>query len=170
MHPFHSDNVKTDLHVMAANYERYNEILWLILAYSDSFHRIHRRQMCVISLYTSWTLKLQEEFALCGSHFSFALVLIHSWDLKTHQWHKTALVVVTSCGNKWHFVPYACGLWCFYSAFFTFLKICQFFCFILLCAKIQLQFHWRKLVTQFITTQEWANNEKILIRGRITSH
>lgn len=125
MHPFLSDNMKTYLHVMAANYERYNEILWLMLAYSDSFRRIHRRQMCVISLYTSWTLKLQEEFTLCGSHFSFVLVLIHSWDLKTRQWHKTALVV-TSCGNKLHFVPHTklkyVFLWYFYSADLTFLK------------------------------------------------
>ncbi len=116
MHPFPGDNVKTDLHVIAANYERYNEILWLALAYSGSFHRIHRRQMCVISLYTSWTLKLQEEFTLCGSHFSFALVLIHSWDLKTRQWHKTALFV-TSCGNKLHFVPHTKLKYGFYVTF-----------------------------------------------------
>lgn len=27
MHPFPGDNVKTDLHVITANYESYNEIL-----------------------------------------------------------------------------------------------------------------------------------------------
>jgi len=124
MHPFPRDNVKTDLHVITANDESYNEILWLALAYSGSFHGIHRRQMRVISLYTSWTLKLQEEFTLCGSHFSFVLVRSHTWDLKTRQWHKTALLV-TFCCNKLHvphtklkhgFSRY------FYSAYFTFLK------------------------------------------------
>ncbi len=118
MHPFFSDNVKTDLHVITANDESYNEILWLALAYSGSFHGIHRRQMRVISLYTSWTLKLQEEFTLCGFHFSFALVLIHTWDLKTRQWHKTALFV-TSCSSHKTKARFLCY---FYSAYFTFLK------------------------------------------------
>lgn len=47
---------------------------------------------------------------------SFALELIHSWDLKTWQWHKTALFV-TSCGNKLHFVPHTKLKYGFYVTF-----------------------------------------------------